>query len=304
MKKDSSNIEIQQKSTCTSLYIDGKEYLSIYSYTADDIQNLIDNNKNATNTRRIRLNHPISAIVKQGGIKMDVNGKTINICGRSMFYCTTGAVIDLLQITPDTQLQMMSLSHEAMMTSYNKFNIYVNIVKMSGAYGVKPLEDIRYEHFTSLYDEWLHAMSIKDFNYKYYFSTSFIDIFSLGIVSLFHLHIEPTANLASKQEKIFNDFIKLLNKHANREREVQFYADKLGITPKYLSTITIEYSNTNASKWIEEYVMTLIVSLMCEKCYRISDIAEMLNFPTQSFFGRYFKRITGMSPRQYMLTQL
>lgn len=304
MNKDASNIEIKQNSTCTSMLIDGNNFLSIYKYSADDIQELIEKNKNTTNNRRMRLKHPISAIVECGGIKMEVNGKTVNICGRSMFYSTTGTVIDLLYISPDTKLTMMSLSSEAMMASYNKYNIYVNLVKMSGAFGVKPLEDKRYEHFTSLYDEWLHAMSIKDFNYKYYFTTAFIDIFSLGIVTLFHLHVEPSANLASKQEKLFNDFIRLLNKYAKREREVQFYADKLGITPKYLSTITIEYSRKNASKWIEDYVMTQIVSLMREKCYRISDIAEMLNFPTQSFFGRYFKRITGMSPRQYMLTQL
>ena len=304
MKKDSSNINIERKSTYTKLLVDGEMYMTIYSFTSKDIESQVENFKGNSKNRRMRLKHPIAAIIEQGGMKMEVNGKTVNICGRSMFYCNTGTVIDLIQITSDSKLKIMSLSEEAIMTSYNKYNIYVNFLNMTGAFGVKPLEDRRYYHFTELLNEWVHAMSLMEFNYKFNYTMAFIDVFTLGIVTVFHLHVPPTASLSSKQEKIFNEFINLLQKYANREREVQFYAEKLGITPKYLSTITIEYSRKNASKWIEDYVMTLIESLMREKCYRINEIATMLNFPTQSFFGRYFKRITGMSPRQYMLTQL
>ena len=92
----------------------------------------------------------------------------------------------------------------------------------------------------------------------------------------------------SKQVNIYNKFLNLLNEYSATNREVQFYAEKLGITPKYLSAVTIEYSGKNASSWIDEYVITKAKNLLREQSYNIKDVSEHLNFPSQSFFGRYF----------------
>ena len=109
----------------------------------------------------------------------------------------------------------------------------------------------------------------------------------------------------SRQENIYRQFIDLLNLYADREREVQFYADQLGISPKYLSTITQTYSGKNASEWIADYVVGLAINLMREKKCKIQEVSTLLNFPTQSFFGRFFgrffKRATGMSPKKYTM---
>ena len=109
MKKDSSNINIERKSTYTKLLVDGEMYMTIYSFTSKDIESQVENFKGNSKNRRMRLKHPIAAIIEQGGMKMEVNGKTVNICGRSMFYCNTGTVIDLIQITSDSKLKIMSL---------------------------------------------------------------------------------------------------------------------------------------------------------------------------------------------------
>ena len=100
--------------------------------------------------------------------------------------------------------------------------------------------------------------------------------------------------------RAFNQFLDLLNDHYNKERSVQFYAGKIGITSKYLSSITTEFAQLPASNVIDQYVVFRIKLLLYDGTINIKSISESLNFPTQSFFGRYFKRVTGLSPRQYI----
>ena len=108
----------------------------------------------------------------------------------------------------------------------------------------------------------------------------------------------------SRQSIQFRNFIELLNEYTIREREVQFYAKKLGITPKYLSALCIAYSGKNASTWIDEYVIVRAKELLREQRYSVREVGEILNFPSQSFFGRYFKRNMGISPKVFMETSV
>ena len=104
----------------------------------------------------------------------------------------------------------------------------------------------------------------------------------------------------SRQQKIFNQFLQLLSIHYKEERSVQFYADKTNITPKYLSNIVHTYTGTPASTVIDHYVVYRIKQVLYTNDINIKTISEMFHFPNQSFFGRYFKRIVGMSPIDYL----
>ena len=103
----------------------------------------------------------------------------------------------------------------------------------------------------------------------------------------------------SRQEEIFNQFTELLERHHKREREIAFYADKMFITPKYLSQVIKDYSNKTALAFIEEYVIAEAKSMLLSTTLSIQQISDELNFPSQSVFGKYFKRVTGKSPTEY-----
>lgn len=109
--------------------------------------------------------------------------------------------------------------------------------------------------------------------------------------------------LVSRQNIVFNNFIKLLEQYSYKYREVKFYAKKLDVTPKYLSDVTRIYTNQCASDNIEQFVTKQIIALLSEEKYSIKEICSKMNFNSQSFFGRYFKRATGMSPREYLKNQ-
>lgn len=94
-------------------------------------------------------------------------------------------------------------------------------------------------------------------------------------------------------------FMGYLDIFYRKEREVQFYANKIGITPKYLSVITVYYTGHTASVVIDNYVACRIKQMLYSNNVNIKKIGEMYNFPNQSFFGRFFKRIVGESPYEY-----
>ena len=104
----------------------------------------------------------------------------------------------------------------------------------------------------------------------------------------------------SRIQQIFNHFLEFLCLYCKSERSVQFYASKLHITPKYLSNITNTFTRYPASVVIDHYIIFNIQQTLYTNELNIKKVSEMYHFPSQSFFGRYFKRITGMSPNSYL----
>lgn len=96
------------------------------------------------------------------------------------------------------------------------------------------------------------------------------------------------------------EFMQLVHKYHNSERTVRFYADKLFISPKYLSILIKEATGKSAAEWIDEFVILEAKNLLRFSGKNIQQVAYALNFPNQSSFGKYFKHITGMSPSQYI----
>ena len=107
----------------------------------------------------------------------------------------------------------------------------------------------------------------------------------------------------SRQYDIYCKFLALLNKHSQEHRDVRFYAEQLGISSKYLSFVCISYSKKNASTWIDESVIQKARVLMMVHNYTISEISEALHFLTISSFRRFFKRVTGMTTKEYLRQQ-
>ncbi len=107
----------------------------------------------------------------------------------------------------------------------------------------------------------------------------------------------------SRQEAFFEQFIDLLTQYHTQQRSVTFYANHLHITPKYFSSLVKKMTGESAIDWINDFVILEAKALLKYSGKSIQEIAYKLNFPSQTFFGKYFKRLTGMSPSEYKLLQ-
>lgn len=103
----------------------------------------------------------------------------------------------------------------------------------------------------------------------------------------------------TRAEVVFTEFIKLVEKNYKRERRVSWYAEQLGISAKYLSEIVRAASRRTPNDWIDQYVTLEMRVLLKNSSMNIKELTEYLNFPNQSFFGKYFKEHVGMSPSAY-----
>lgn len=112
-------------------------------------------------------------------------------------------------------------------------------------------------------------------------------------------HAETSAR--SRNEIYFRKFMHELELHYKSERSVGFYASQLCITPKYLTTLIKKVSGHSAAEWIDRYVILEAQNLLLYSSMSIQEVAYYLNFPNQSFFGKYFKHQTGMSPSAYKM---
>lgn len=123
-----------------------------------------------------------------------------------------------------------------------------------------------------------------------------IRVFYYGGVSKFR---KFESSVTPIKNSIVERFMELVQEYYREERLIGFYADKLCITPKYLSKLVKENTGRSAGEWIDSHVILEARAMLQSSDMTIQQIAASLNFPNQSFFGKYFKRATGLSPKQY-----
>ena len=103
----------------------------------------------------------------------------------------------------------------------------------------------------------------------------------------------------TKKDILVEKFLTIVKENYRKHRMIEFYAEKLFLTPKHLSKVIKERSGKSCGEWIEEHVMLEARALLKSTDKTIQQISDELNFPSQSFFGKYFKRRAGISPKEY-----
>jgi len=103
----------------------------------------------------------------------------------------------------------------------------------------------------------------------------------------------------TRKEELTGTFLDLLAKHFKKERSVQFYAEALFITPRHLSQVVKDVTGQTAGEIIDEAVIREAKMLLPAQDATVAQVADILGFSDQSFFGKYFKKHTGITPSAY-----
>lgn len=123
----------------------------------------------------------------------------------------------------------------------------------------------------------------------------------LAVCEAYFSNHPVTAISQDREDIIFNRFLISVHEHCHNERTVQYYADEQRLSPYYFSTIIRNKSGKSAMQWIENVTMTYARQYLNDSAISVKEIAERLNFPDQSTFGRYFKHREGCSPSAYRI---
>ncbi|AZB07627.1 AraC family transcriptional regulator [Chryseobacterium sp. G0162] len=103
----------------------------------------------------------------------------------------------------------------------------------------------------------------------------------------------------NRTHEIIDDFYVLISKYANQQRSVTFYAEKLHLTPQYLSTFLKQKTGKSVLQWIDHVMILHAKTLLKSTNLSVKQISHELNFEDSSVFCRFFKRVTGVSPGSF-----
>ena len=241
-----------------------------------------------------KIPRSIIGICLAGQCSFKLNLKRYEVKSPAILTLMPGQIIENIEYSPDFEGHAIVLS--------KRFIDMLNIPMWQQQYIAlydKPINRIfsDYTQQVSLFLVMLRsAASDVENPYRLQVIENLIRALFYGGISKFH---KMESDSVSYKNSIIERYIELVQTHYREERIIGFYADKLCITPKYLSKLVKEYTGRSAGEWIENYVILEARAMLQSSDMTIQQIASSLNFPNQSFFGKYFKRATGLSPKQY-----
>lgn len=112
-------------------------------------------------------------------------------------------------------------------------------------------------------------------------------------------HEEAAQRKMTREQRLFSDFIQLVNRDVRQQHQVEYYASKLCMAPRYFSTVIRGVSGKPPKEWIDDALLTQIKIELKYSEKTVVQISDDNNFPNPSFFSKFFKRLAGMTPLEY-----
>ena len=101
----------------------------------------------------------------------------------------------------------------------------------------------------------------------------------------------------------YEEFLALVSENFMTERSVAFYAERMCMTPKYLSTLVKDASGKTATEWIDAFLLLEAENLLIYSELTVKEIGYRLHFQSIPSFHKFFKKQTGMTPNEYRNTK-
>lgn len=236
----------------------------------------------------------------QGVVSFNVNGKEVEVKTGQMLTTMPECIVEFTSGTEDVRYMMFVIYPKLLAKTLDDLNINYNLSEFILQYSVVSCNADYMRNIYHVYNQIKKELINPSNTYCEVFVRSYLNIlFAKNLSRAEFVNKQQVDTTTSRQYDVFKNFMSALNEYSDTERTVNFYAKKLGISPKYLSFVTLQYSNKNASHWIDDYVVQKAKGLLTVQKYNIRQTSEALNFQSVSSFSRFFKRVTGQLPREY-----
>lgn len=241
----------------------------------------------------------ILILIENGSCSLEVNMAMYELRKGGVFVAFPGQIIHLLQISKDFKPLCIACSIDMIndLTAQVKDSLQlIQLVKQS------PYQQKEKEEFEQLKKSFNHLQEkieiTKSNQHRYQIIKNLV--LSIAFECFDFLIGKSLVHQGGNRKKsLFNAFLRNVEEHHRKEHSVKYYADELFVTSKYLSTVINEMSDKTPKQWIDEYIALDAKVLLQSTGKDIQEISDELNFPDISFFGKFFKRMTGMSPKAF-----
>ena len=242
-----------------------------------------------------KSNTVISIVVRSGSMACVVDIAVHRIDMQGMFIILPSQIVEEISFSDDFDGYCLLLSSAflANMPMTNKIPLLSNI-KNHGFYAMDG------QAFSSLeyYFKMAQGVLQNPNGYKHEILTHLTIAYFYGLGSYIH-ETATGSSLSSRYDQITNRFLELVRENCHIHRDMGFYAGILCLSAKHVNLAVKSVTGENAMKWIERYTILNAKSMLKTSLLSVSEISDRLNFPAVSDFGKYFKKHTGYSPREF-----
>ena len=234
-------------------------------------------------------------IILSGEARINFNLQDRHVTAGTLVYIGPGTIINPIRLSDDLRIYGMALFADFPMPFAQgqmppAFNGQVRDFQLSVSEG--DISTAR--HILDTIWHVVHGES-----YDRPVVTALVAALMLLYDHLFRQQTDIQAATRSREQTIFDRFIQLVNQHCRQQHQIGYYADRLCLTERYLGTVIRQTSGTTAKDWIDRALITQAKVLLRHSDKSVMQISENLDFPNPSFFSKYFKRLTGMTPGEY-----
>lgn len=238
-------------------------------------------------------------ICKRGHLDIEVNLMEMHAEENDVVLITPGSIIGFVRPSADVQLLMMGFGDDADTNALNFASASMRKFFIRPALFHGNSSDM--DEVTQIYKLMRHTIQ-KQSN-KEYIREAILHYLG-ALTCIFKMEQdrfvkEQNYQKPTRQEEILLDFIHEVHDGCKEHRELKYYADRLCLSPSYLAHVVSETSGRHASEWIKDAVILEAKAMLKTSGCTVQQVSLALNFPNQSFFGKYFKSAVGVSPRMY-----
>ncbi len=245
----------------------------------------------------VKLENVVAIICLKGKMSGTLNLNKYTVTSPGLFIVTSGQILHNEHFSRDFHGKGIVLSKgfwkDFQFDNRLSFPLFLSVKDNPWIPLIK--EDL--DSVNDFFDMLQKTISNKENQYRLEAARFLIIAFFYGFS--YRYHKLPDDLDKKKQDIMVDKFMVLVKENYRQHREPAFYSDKLFITTKHLSKVLKQKSRKSAADWIEDYVMLEAKALLKSTGMTIGQISDELNFPSQSFFGKYFKRRSGLSPNEY-----
>ena len=248
----------------------------------------------------VRMNFIVMGLCKKGEANYSVDTRQHKVKAGDLMFISEGHILEVYEPSPNYECLYIMVSTEF----YHSFVMNVknvsSLLLFSMNNPVVPLKPREIQVYTNYYLTIRRKMA----DIRHHFRTNLVKALLLAMFYdmsnvIWRVGRNESNKTRKRADALFTQFIGLLEENYRKERRVSWYAEQMGITPKYLSEMVKEVSKRTPNEWIDSYILLEIRVMLKNTTKSIRDIAIALNFPNQSFFGKFFKEHMGMSPTEY-----
>lgn len=247
-----------------------------------------------------KTNCVIVALCMAGKAQFSINGKVFKMKTNDVALIGEGQVISDFLISRDNQGVALMLSNEFFQDFIKDVHEMAMLYIFTRTQPVFDLDTKGIDTFMKYFAFIRERIEMHESHFRHEIASAMLKamLYDLGN-KIWHVYQNILSERQTRGEKIFTDFIRLVEDNFHEERRVGWYASQMGITPKYLSETVKTISHRTPNEWIDNYVVSKLRVMLKNSTKSIKEITDEMNFSNQSFLGKYFKEHTGMSPTAY-----